>query len=212
MHCLLPPTKILLTSQRQKFKVSGIEIDIPDGALEDDCSLTIAVFMNTAPSSYPCDIEQISPVLMLKPDKEVLLLKSIHVTIPHFLRGEIDSEDNLDIGVLKANDTSRNKNETFKFEKLPGCKITHFGTNEDGDGTATFSLQHFCFFQLYADSSLQEKIALKSKYCLCRLKPKSATVFPYFYVLTYKLEMFIKVSISYTCMYVYNYNGNKIIA
>ncbi len=199
MHCLLPPTKLSLTSEKQQFVAFGMEINIPDGAIapEEDCCLAVAVFINTTPCSYPCDVQKISPVLMLKPDKEVSLLKPIHVTIPHFLRGKIDSEDNLaHIGVLKANDTRKNKNEKLRFEKLLECKILHFGTSKDGDETATFEISHFCFFQLYVDSSLQEKVSIKPKYCLCRLEPNdSAYPRTYYYVLTYKLEMFVKVNL-----------------
>ncbi len=199
MHCLLPPIK--QSFQSQHFKASGIEVEIPNGAVapeDSDCSITMAVFLNTTPCSYPCDVQEISPVVMLKPDKEVELLKPIKVTIPHFLRGKMDSEDNLaHMGVLKASDTSKNKNEIFKFEKLlDGCKLLHFGTNEDGDGIATFEIRHFCFLQLYADSSLHDKIALRTRYCLCRLDPKEIKPsYTYYYVLTYKLEMFIKVSV-----------------
>ncbi len=195
MHCLLPPTKISLTSLSAAYEASGIKVTMQNGTVckEDECCLTMAVFINTTPCSYPENIQKISPILMLHPNREVTLLKPIQITIPHFLRSKIDSEDNLaHIGVLKASQIG--KNDKFRFEKVLGCKVIRFGNNDDGDGTAIFEIEHFCFFQLYADSAIKE-LAMKSRYCLCRLDPIEDT-YPrlYYYVLTYKLDLFIKVS------------------
>ncbi len=198
MYCLLPPTKIPLTSSSATYEASGIKVTMQNGTVckKEECCLTMAVFINTTPCSYPENIQIISPVLMLHPNREVTLLKPIQITIPHFLLSKIDFKDNFaHIGVLKASQIGKNKNDKFRFEKMLGCKVIRFGINEDGDGIVTFEITHFCFFQLYADSAMKDLVSKETRYCLIRLDPKE-DIFPrhYYYVLTYKLDLFIKVS------------------
>ena len=195
LHCSLPPTTILLTSVGQEYETSGLRIKIPDGAVKEsvETTLTVAVVIATVPCTYPEDIKQISPVFMLHPNKKVDLKKPIEITIPHFLHGSVGS-DSIEghIGVLKASEKNSKTGSQYKFNKQSDCKV-HLGVNKEGEGFATFKVQHFCLFQLYSDTTVKE-IAMKAAYCLCRLEPR-AERYPrvYYYVLTYKMRLFIQV-------------------
>ena len=149
--------------------------------------------ITTLPCTYPNDVKQISPVFMPHPSIPVDLKKPIEITIPHFLHGSVAGTEIEDqIGVLKADHENLNAEAHYFFNKVKNCRVT-LGVSEEGEGVATFQVQHFCFFQLYSDSSSKER-ALKAAYCLCRMEPR-AEQYPrvYYYVLTYKMKVFIQV-------------------
>ncbi len=135
----------------------GVNFEVPKGAVPTDAatSLEVAVCLSIGSSQYPEDTTPISPVLQLHPKENFKLLQPITVTMPHIL-----SEPS-DIGVMKVVTTED------RFEKID-TEIT-LG-NKDGHGTATFSLEHFCYIQLY--TKLTPDTTKTIRYCIFPVLPR----------------------------------------
>ena len=174
----------------------GLCIDIPEGAIPEGCLLYLEIAICLYGPFNFCDaLYPIAPILMLHPQNNIMLNKSIKITLPHILFIEDATDDDVEffgIQVIKAHHSSQDQRILFNTV-VEDSTISFHSCN--GYGLATFSLSHFCFVTLRATSS--SEVAERKGYCICPLLPSSQAVasgsFAFHLCVTYFMAPCLKV-------------------
>ena len=196
----IKPVKVLQNSSKGKQYTDrslGLCIDIPEGAVPEGSFLYLEIGMCLyGPFEFPNDLHPISPILMLCPQTDTKLIRSIKVTLPHIMKDVTNENvEELGIQVVKADDTSLVFGDTCVFDSVVGDG-NPLVYNKDGKGYVTFSLRHFCFVSLRATSRYEE--AERTGYCICPLFPSRSDILfsdncYYYLCVTYHMEACFKV-------------------
>ncbi|XP_064383738.1 uncharacterized protein LOC135332284 isoform X4 [Halichondria panicea] len=157
-----PPTLFEVSSEGGtcSLKDLNVTIKIPQGAVPPGVKayFRVAVCLGSGQSVYPAGAIPISAVFLLQMTNGVELQEPVRISLPHFLS---DPAKVGEMGVMKA---PHDESGPPKFIEQP-CKVTPV----DGHEIATFSIQHFCYLQLYTKAKSEE--ALEFRYCICPVLP-----------------------------------------
>ena len=209
----IKPVKVLQVSSKGKqyHDISlGLCINIPEGAVPEGCLLQLEVGMCLhGPFKFPDNQYPISPILMLCPQTDIKLNRSIKVTLPHVMTNE--SVGTLGIQVIKADHAGLIFGDTCSFDHIFGDS-SHLAHIKDGKGYITFSLQHFCFVALRTASTCGE--AERAGYCLCPLFSSQSNIllpnnFTFYLCVTYFMDACFEVMIF--CILLCMYSHNRIL-
>ena len=198
----IKPVEVLQVSRKGKLYRDdslGLCIDVPEGAVPEGRLLQLEIGMCLyGPFKFPGDLYPIAPILMLCPQNNIKLNKSMRVTLPHILSDTNENDvESFGVQVIKADHTSLFIACETIFDTIIGESNLFFHTSNNYE-FATFALSHFCFVTIRATANLQE-LAKKRGYCICPLIPSpkalSSGSFMYPLCVTYFIEPCLEVCI-----------------
>ena len=143
----LPSTTIPASGGILKLKEDDVSVVFPAGFIAQS-SLSFQCYVKTHenPHTFPPGVRPVSAVLALHPESDVVFLKPVEVTIPHF----IDLEDGDDCKRLKIFKAGPNKpgEEGLHFKAMSQDAISLFTSRpyKHRKQYATFSIEHCCNF------------------------------------------------------------------
>ena len=175
----------------------GVYIDIPRGAVPESRLLRVEVGVCLyGPFEFPGNLYPITPILMLHPQHDVQLNKSVRITLPHVIESATDTDVKaLGIKVIKGSPNCQlGESGQYVFDKTIEDSNLSFYTI-GSKGFVTFLLSHFCFITVLA--STKREVAERAMCCICPLfYPTSSMNFKYCLCVTYYMDPFLEVCIN----------------
>ena len=162
----------------------GFSITIPEGAVKEDCSVSlkcgVAPHGPFGPYKFEDRVQPVSAILSLCPTPaDTVFLKPIQVTLTHFLSCDT-SEDCDKIAFYKARHDDfkvEDGEKIYRFKKVTdgkmvpfSCYINYHGTKAK-QGAVTLYTDHCC--DLCITSKVTEEETEKAIYNLCQAIPKN---------------------------------------
>ena len=177
----------------------GLYINVPEGAVPEGSLLHLEIGMCLyGPFRFPKDLYPIAPILMLCPQSDIKLHKSVTITMPHIIADaeDIDSEAH-GIQVIKADHSSILQASKSMFNIVLQNSNLSFHIR-DGFALASFTLSSFSFVSVF-EKRENIGVAKSRGYCICPLLPLPSAIssgtFTFYLCVTYFMRPCLEVRI-----------------